>query len=106
MSRLSMLSPKTVFCRCCLRFQGHPVGALRAVGIAAIIVVLSALPSSNETAAKTFRFANSTQALTMDPHGALVVFTEMIQGYVYEGLVRINKDNQFEPSLAVSYGRV
>ena len=42
----------------------------------------------------------------MDPHGALVVFTEMMQGCIYEGLVRVNKDNGFEPALAKSYSRI
>ena len=106
MSRLLMPSLTSALHHSCSRFRARPVRSLRSIGTAAIIAVLLALPGSHETAAKTFRFANSTQVLTMDPHGALVVFTEMIQGYVYEGLVRINKDNQFEPSLGVSYGRV
>jgi peptide/nickel transport system substrate-binding protein len=71
-----------------------------------MILALFAMTSADPIAAKTFRFANSTEVLTMDPHGALVVFTQMVQGYVYEGLVRINKDNRFEPCLAESYSRV
>ncbi len=53
-----------------------------------------------------FRLANSADVLTMDPHGALVVQTQMVQGFVYEGLTRINRQLGFEPALAESYARI
>src|SRR5438874_2626567 len=76
---------------------------LRTIRSATLAVALLAVALPASGAGKTFRFANSTELLTMDPHGALVVLTQMIQGYAYEGLVRINKDSRFEPSLAESY---
>jgi peptide/nickel transport system substrate-binding protein len=79
----------------------------RVLAVGATFVLAGLIAASpGLAAAKTFRFANSTPVLTMDPHGALVVFTEMMQGCIYEGLVRINKDNVFEPALAKSYSRI
>src|SRR5205807_8763814 len=43
---------------------------IRSATLAAALLAV-ALPASG--AGKTFRFANSTELLTMDPHGALVV---------------------------------
>ena len=72
-----------------------------------IVFLVTLLVSSLATAQEhVFRFANSADVLTMDPHGALVVQTQMVQGFVYEGLTRINQRLGFEPALAESYARI
>jgi ABC-type transport system substrate-binding protein len=43
--------------------------------------------------------------LTLDPHGALIARTQMMQGWLYEGLVRFDKDMKCQPALAESYER-
>ena len=55
--------------------------------------------------AKTLRYAPEGDALTLDPHGALVVRTQAVQGWIYEGLVRFDKDMRSAPALAESYAR-
>lgn len=71
------------------------------VGSFALLINFSAAAQEH-----VFRMGNSADVLTMDPHGALVVQTEMVQGFVYEGLTRVNKQLGFEPALAESYARV
>lgn len=55
--------------------------------------------------AASLRYAPESDALTLDPHGALVARTQMVQGWIYEGLVRFDKDMKSEPALARSYRR-
>lgn len=64
------------------------------------------LSSYHSAAATTLRYAPESDALTLDPHGALVARTQMMQGWLYEGLVRFDKDMKCEPALAESYARV
>jgi peptide/nickel transport system substrate-binding protein len=56
-------------------------------------------------AAATLRYAPESDALTLDPHGALVARTQMVQGWIYEGLVRFDREMRVQPALAESYAR-
>ena len=67
-------------------------------------LVLACLPSL--VSAKTLRYAPESDALTLDPHGALVARTQTVQGWIYEGLVRFDKEMRSVPALAESYTRV
>jgi peptide/nickel transport system substrate-binding protein len=70
-----------------------------------LLVVLVGAGLAASGSAATLRYAPESDALTLDPHGALVARTQMMQGWVYEGLVRFDRDMKAEPSLAQSYGR-
>jgi peptide/nickel transport system substrate-binding protein len=56
--------------------------------------------------AKTLRYAPESDALSLDPHGALVARTQMVQSWIYEPLVRFGKELKPEPALAESYTRI
>ncbi|HEX2114840.1 MAG TPA: ABC transporter substrate-binding protein, partial [Alphaproteobacteria bacterium] len=66
--------------------------------------LLVAAASASGTAA-TLRYAPESDALTLDPHGALVARTQMVQGWIYEGLVRFDREMRVRPALAESYAR-
>lgn len=53
--------------------------------------------------AKQFKFANQGDMATADPQGLFETTTLMMQGYVYEGPVRIGKDLGIEPARAESW---
>lgn len=53
--------------------------------------------------ANTFRWANSTDPQTMDPHAVNATPVTSFLNNVYEGLVRRDKNMAIEPSLAVSW---
>jgi peptide/nickel transport system substrate-binding protein len=65
------------------------------------VLFLSAFSAS----AASLRYAPESDALTLDPHGALVARTQMMQGWLYEGLVRFDRDMKCQPALAESYER-
>jgi peptide/nickel transport system substrate-binding protein len=69
--------------------------------LSAFLVAALAAPA----AAATLRYAPESDALTLDPHGALVARTQMMQGWLYEGLVRFDKEMRAQPALAESYAR-
>jgi peptide/nickel transport system substrate-binding protein len=69
-----------------------------------LLVFLAASVSAPCTAA-TLRYAPESDALTLDPHGSLVARTQMVQGWIYEGLVRFDKEMRVQPALAESYAR-
>lgn len=58
---------------------------------------------SGAALADTFRWANSTDPQTMDPHAVNAAPVTSFLNNVYEGLVRRDKDMAIEPSLAVSW---
>lgn len=58
---------------------------------------------SGSALADTFRWANSTDPQTMDPHAVNAAPVTSFLNNVYEGLVRRDKDMAIEPSLAVSW---
>jgi peptide/nickel transport system substrate-binding protein len=70
-----------------------------------LLFVCLLLGSAQSALAATLRYAPESDALTLDPHGALVARTQMIQGWLYEGLVRFDKDMKAQPALAESYER-
>lgn len=70
-----------------------------------LLAVCLLLGSGSFVAAATLRFAPESDALTLDPHGALVARTQMVQGWIYEALVRFDEDMRTEPALARSYVR-
>ena len=76
-----------------------------AAHVARLLIVGILLSLSDLAGAATLRYAPESDALTLDPHGALVARTQMMQGWLYEGLVRFDKDMRCEPALAESYGR-
>ena len=69
-----------------------------------VSVVLVAAAASSAAAA-SLRYAPESDALTLDPHGSLVARTQMMQGWLYEGLVRFDKEMRVQPALAESYAR-
>ena len=69
-----------------------------------LLLIVCVLSFAFQTAdAARLRYAPESDALTLDPHGALVARTQMMQGWLYEGLVRFDKDMKCEPALAESY---
>jgi peptide/nickel transport system substrate-binding protein len=70
-----------------------------------LLAVCLLLGSWSFVSAATLRFAPESDALTLDPHGALVARTQMVQGWLYEGLVRFDKDMNCEAALAQSHAR-
>ena len=74
-------------------------------GITRLLTVCVLLAFSKFAGAVTLRYAPESDALTLDPHGALVARTQMMQGWLCEGLVRFDKDMKSEPALAESYVR-
>lgn len=71
----------------------------------ALVACVALACISSMAAAKTLRYAPESDALTLDPHGALVARTQAVQGWIYEGLVRFDKDMRSAPALAESYTR-
>jgi peptide/nickel transport system substrate-binding protein len=71
----------------------------------ALVASLAFAFLSAAATAKTLRYAPEGDALTLDPHGALVARTQAVQGWIYEGLVRFDKDMRSAPALAESYAR-
>jgi peptide/nickel transport system substrate-binding protein len=70
---------------------------------AAILAAAGFVAAAPVASAKPFKFANQGDMTTADPHGLFETTTLMMQGYVYEGLVRIGKDLEIEPALAESW---
>lgn len=70
-----------------------------------LLAVCLLLGSWSFVSATTLRYAPESDALTLDPHGALVARTQMVQGWLYEGLVRFDKARKPEPALAQTYAR-
>ena len=56
--------------------------------------------------AKTFTWASSLDALSMDPYSTNNTFTNQFMSNIYEGLVRFNEKVQIEPALAESWSNV
>ena len=56
--------------------------------------------------AKTFTWASSLDALSMDPYSTNNTFTNHFMSNIYEGLVRFNEKVQIEPALAESWQSV
>jgi peptide/nickel transport system substrate-binding protein len=69
------------------------------------LLVSVLLLSAFSVSAASLRYAPESDALTLDPHGALVARTQMMQGWLYEGLVRFDRDMKVQPALAESYER-
>jgi peptide/nickel transport system substrate-binding protein len=70
-----------------------------------VVMILFGAALAAPGVAATLRDAPESDALTLDPHGAPVARTQMVQGWLYEGLVRFDKDVKCEPALAESYER-
>lgn len=64
------------------------------------------LAASGAVAAQTFRFAAQGDAQTMDPHSQNVIFTNSVNGQVYEKLVVRDKQLGVNPSLATEWRQV
>lgn len=64
------------------------------------------LAASGAVAAQTFRFAAQGDAQTMDPHSQNVIFTNSVNGQVYEKLVVRDKQLGINPSLATEWQQV
>ena len=72
----------------------------------ALVACIALACFSSAASAKTLRYAPESDALTLDPHGALVARTQTVQGWIYEGLVHFDKDMRCAPALAESYARI
>jgi peptide/nickel transport system substrate-binding protein len=72
----------------------------------ALAACLAIACCSTLASAKTLRYAPESDALTLDPHGALVARTQTVQGWIYEGLVRFDREMRIVPALAESYERI
>jgi peptide/nickel transport system substrate-binding protein len=70
-----------------------------------LVAAIALAAASASGAATTLRYAPESDALTLDPHGALVARTQMMQGWLYEGLVRFDREMKAQPALAESYTR-
>jgi peptide/nickel transport system substrate-binding protein len=64
------------------------------------------LVTSGTVAAQTLRFASQGDAQTMDPHSQNVIFTNSVNGQVYEKLVVRDKQLGLKPSLATEWQQV
>jgi peptide/nickel transport system substrate-binding protein len=70
--------------------------------VAASIALALALTAD----AKTFTWASSLDALSMDPYSTNNTFTNHFMSNIYEALVRFNDKVQIEPALAESWQSV
>jgi peptide/nickel transport system substrate-binding protein len=68
--------------------------------ILAALAILLALPAA---AQNTLRWGNNGEISTMDPHGAFSTANAALLGNIYEGLVRHDRNLQFEPALATRW---
>jgi peptide/nickel transport system substrate-binding protein len=69
--------------------------------LAAAIAMSLALATT--ASAKTFTWASSLDALSMDPYSTNNTFTNQFMNNIYEALVRFNEKVQIEPALAESW---
>jgi peptide/nickel transport system substrate-binding protein len=72
----------------------------------ALVACLALAFISSAGLAKTLRYAPESDALTLDPHGALVARTQAVQGWIYEGLTRFDNEMNCENALAESRARI
>ncbi len=72
--------------------------------LAALALAVAAAPAPAE--AKTLRWTSQGDILTFDPMAQNESLNNTFSDYVYEGLVRYNKQFVPEPALAVSWARV
>ncbi len=70
--------------------------------VLAIVSVLALLGAATSQAA-TFRWANTGDAVSMDPYNVNESFTLGFTGNLYDGLVARGKDLKIHPALAVSW---
>lgn len=68
-----------------------------------LALALGAMLLSSYGAANTFRWANTTDPQTMDPHAVNAAPVTSFLNNVYEGLVRRDQNMDIEPSLATSW---
>ena len=71
---------------------------------AALLALALALPP--DAAAKTFRFATTSVATTLDPHANNAFTTYLVTGQIYESLFHRNVALKLEPGLALRWEQV
>src|SRR5215510_3346149 len=70
------------------------------------VAIAIALSLALSVEAKTFTWASSLDALSMDPYSTNNTFTNQFMSNIYEALVRFNEKVQIEPALAESWQSV
>ena len=82
----------------------RPRSLLAAAAIAVCAVFAGSLAAP--AAAKTFKYANQGDALSMDPHSLNESLQLNFTAHIYEPLVTRGKDLKIEPCLATSWKAV
>lgn len=76
------------------------------IPLLALAATLAAAPFAPEAGAKTFRFATTSDAATLDPHANNAFFTYLITGQIYEPLIDRGDDLKITPGLALRWEQV
>jgi len=71
-----------------------------ATSLAAALAVAVISPT---VSAKTFRWANDGDVISMDPYARQETFLLSFDGNIYEPLIQRNRKLQLEPALALSW---